>query len=567
MGNGGASFLACEDERFAYGGGAMKRMQLLAAGTAALMAMTTMAGTAGPTATASETSPPTNTGTTTAPAPGAAPRSIDWGRCGDRFLRRAGGRCGFVAVPLDYDDPEGRKIRIAVSRIRHTSRTSQGVMLVNPGGPGASGLGLAQIGRFMPRRSGAGYDWIGFAPRGVKPGQPALSCTWDFRAPNLPFVPANAAQIRAWLRIARLEARGCSGNGALLDNMRTTDHARDLDEIRKALGVEQINYYGYSYGSYFGQVYATLFPSRVRRMVLDSNVDPTETWYAADREVTLAAERVLETFFAWTARHHGTYRLGRSGRTVKELYLAERRALRRSPVAGGFGPNEWDIAFSVVGYSQSVWPLLAEAFAIWVRDDNPRPLIRALRLLALRLTPNEAAAFLSTACTDSPWPTSAQRLVSDARRLHKRAPINAWPITWGTAACVYWPAEDGPLFDVPGNGVRMLLVGQTLEAATPFDDSLTVRSIFPESRLVAIRDGTTHGSSPFESGTCANARIAAYLKRGVLPPRRAGSGADVVCAAPPPPRPVRPVPSSRAARFLLGTLSMVADTPSGGGRR
>jgi pimeloyl-ACP methyl ester carboxylesterase len=403
----------------------------------------------------------------------------------------------------------------------------------------------------MPRRSGAGYDWIGFAPRGVKPGKPALSCKWNFRAPNVPFVPANAAQIRAWLRISRLEARGCARNGALLDNMRTTDHARDMDEIRKALGVEQINFYGQSYGSYFGQVYATLFPSRVRRMVLDSNVDPTETWYAADREVTLAAEQVLQAFFDWIARHHGTYRLGRSGRALKQLYLTERRMLRRNPAAGGFGPNEWDVAFSAAGFTQSAWPLLAEAFAVWVRDDNSRPLIRALRLLAIPFSANESAAYLSTVCTDSPWPTSAQRLISDARRLHKRAPIAAWPITWGTAACVYWPAEAGPLFEVPGNGVQMLLLGQTQEAATPFDDSVTVRSLFPESRLVAISGGTTHGSVPFASGPCANARIAAYLKRGVLPPRRAGARADVVCAAPPPPKPVRPVSSARASRFIL----------------
>jgi hypothetical protein len=238
--------------------------------------------------------------------------------------------------------------------------------------------------------------------------------------------------------------------------------------------------------------------------------------------------------------------------------------LRRQPAAGWFGPNEWDNAFVEVAYDQAAWPAVARAFAAWINDDDRRPLIRVLRNQPY-FSLNEAAVFLATACTESPWPGAAG-LLRDARRLHKVAPVNAWPVTWGTAACAYWPAPAGPLFPVTGNGVRMLLVGQTLEGVTPFDDSLTVRRIFRESRLVAIRGGTTHGGAPWLGGPCARGRIAAYFAQGVLPPRKAGEGADVVCAAPPQPRPGGRLREPAVARMLTPLPLSAPRTFSGGDR-
>src|SRR5690348_3732362 len=104
------------------------------------------------------------------------PPPITWGRCKDQTLRQHGAQCGFLTVPLDYANPTGTTIKLAVSRIQHTAKRYQGVMLVNPGGPGGSGLVLSILGGFVPGTSHTTYDWIGFDPRGVGASEPSLSC-------------------------------------------------------------------------------------------------------------------------------------------------------------------------------------------------------------------------------------------------------------------------------------------------------------------------------------------------------------------------------------------------------
>src|SRR5439155_22851876 len=135
----------------------------------------------------------------------------------------------------------------------------QGIMLVNPGGPGGSGLVLSILGNFVPNHAGDYYDWIGFDPRGVGSSRPAISCMPDYFHGNRPYyVPVSQFLMREWTTRAAKYAAACARkNGALLDHMTTADNARDMDSIRTALGASQINYYGFSYGTYLGQVYAT----------------------------------------------------------------------------------------------------------------------------------------------------------------------------------------------------------------------------------------------------------------------------------------------------------------------
>lgn len=225
---------------------------------------------------------------------GASPPGIDWGPCTDAALAGQA-ECGYLSVPLDYQHPNGATIKLAVSRVKHTVPESQyqGVMLVNPGGPGGSGLDLATLGAAVPNNAGDAYDWIGFDPRGVGASKPALSCIPDyFHGDRPPYTPTTPGLLQTWLARSKAYAQACGRNGgALLAHMKTTDSARDMDRIRAALGASKINYYGFSYGTYLGQVYTTLFPDRVRRMVLDSNVDPRHVWYEANLRQDIAFER------------------------------------------------------------------------------------------------------------------------------------------------------------------------------------------------------------------------------------------------------------------------------------
>jgi pimeloyl-ACP methyl ester carboxylesterase len=517
----------------------MARTRAVVLAIATVLAATTVGATSVPATgvtSAGETAAHTSTVEATTGTRATPP--IEWKRCKSRWLRRTRAQCGFVTVPLNYDNPSGRTIKIAVSRVRHTTRRFRGVMLINPGGPGAAGRELATYGRLMPGRSGASYDWIGFDPRGSGGSRPALSCEpYYFHADRPPYVPRKPGDVRVWLHRSKSYAEACAAkHGALLEHMKTIDHVRDMDRIRAALGVEQISFYGYSYGTYLGQVFATLFPNRLHRMVLDSNVDPVETFEESGRTQTLAFQRVFEMFFAWVARHRDTYRLGRTAAAVERLYLKQRRVLDRRPARGVLGPSEFDDAMVFAGYAEYVWPELAAALASWVRHRNPRPLIRWWRFSDTPGDDNLYAGFLATTCTDGPLPSLASELAS-ARRLHRQAPSLTWNSTWFTGPCFFWPVQPGTPVAVDGRGVEVLLFGQTFDGATPFANSLAVRRIFPQSRLVAIRGGATHGSTPDLAGACARRHLAAYLKTGQLPPRRPGNRADVTCNAPPPPRP------------------------------
>jgi pimeloyl-ACP methyl ester carboxylesterase len=193
-------------------------------------------------------------------------------------------QCASLQVPLDYSHPSGRKIAVALSRVQATAPVSQrlGVLLVNPGGPGGSGLALAaDVAQGLDPAVAARYEIVGFDPRGVGSSVPALSCEpgfFDGVRPN--YVPASQAAETAMENRARTYAQDCEKTfGWMLPYMTTADAARDMDSIRAALGQQQISYFAYSYGTYLGQVYATLFPHRVRAMVLDSTVGPGGVWY------------------------------------------------------------------------------------------------------------------------------------------------------------------------------------------------------------------------------------------------------------------------------------------------
>lgn len=506
----------------------MTRSRLLAATTAATLALLTLSTGAA----AEQPLAPT------AAVQGTAPPRVDWGTCDSPWLREVRAQCGVVQAPLDYDDPTGPTVELAVSRVRHTTPSSQGVMLVNPGGPGGSGLDFAVLGRLMPRDSGASYDWVGFDPRGAGASRPRLSCRPRYmHADRPPYVPTGPGTVRAWLQRSAHYAAGCAKHGALLDHMKTTDLARDMDRIRQALGVERIGFYGYSYGSYLGQVYATLFPANLGPMVLDSNIDPAKVWYQANLDQIPAFERAFGVYFRWVAQHRRTYHLGRTGAAVARHYLAQRHVLRKRPANGVLGPSELDDAMLPAAYGELFWPVLTEALSAWVNDRDPRPLIGLWRTFDTPGDDNAYAGYLAVTCTDAPVPTEWSTWAADARRLHRANPMVTWNSTWSHAPCLRWPAPPGTPVTVQDHGGSVLLLGQSLDAPTPYAHSLAVREIFSGARLVGIRGGITHGSSPDLAGPCARAWLAKYLDRGALPDRLPGSRADVVCQAPPPPRP------------------------------
>jgi pimeloyl-ACP methyl ester carboxylesterase len=482
--------------------------------------------------------------------------NITLGSCNDGSTDK----CADFAVPLDYNNPDtsaANTITLAVRVHPHTSATSLGYMLVNPGGPGGSGTGLADyIAKAIPNGVGNQYDVVGFDPRGVGDSNPSLHCNSHYFGADRPnFVPKTHRLMRFWKKKTKRYAAQCGSSAAarLLPHVSTVDSVRDMESLRVAFGVPKISLYGFSYGTYLGQVYATMFPGQVDKFVLDGVVNPTDYWYGANLKQEIGFDRNLNVFFKWVARHNRAYHLGTHWRAIRHGYNGMVKRLDRHPAFHGkLGPDELADAMLSAGYYVYGWQDIAKAYSRLVRTGNGRALFR-MYADANMGDDNGYAIYLAVQCTDAPAPAWRTQ-VRDAWRIHRKHPFLAWDNTWFNAPCRDWAAAPHALTPVSGAaaaaaGAKFLLVNETKDAATPYSGALTARSLFPSSALIAGVRGTTHAGSLSGVG-CVDDRISAFLAAGgSLPPRMAGNGADVLC-------PKVPAPSSRYARTTSGGTTL-----------
>ncbi|MFD8825330.1 alpha/beta hydrolase [Streptomyces sp. NPDC059605] len=486
----------------------------------------------------------------TAAPPGAA--GLTWTDCGTESYPRL--QCSSVSTPLDHDDPSGRRITLALSRIPHTAKTFQGPLLVNPGGPGGSGLSMAGfVASSLPESLAAQYDVIGFDPRGVGRSRPALDCVPKYFDPVRPVSTPDAPGIeRANRNRARAFAEACGRKYPdLLPYMDTVSAAKDLDVIRRALGSRQLNYFGYSYGTYLGAVYGKLHPDRVRRMVLDSNVDPDGVWYDDNIAQNHAFDARHKAFAAWVAKHDATYRLGTDPAEVERAWYAMRDAVRARPAGGKVGASELEDTFLPGGYYNGYWPRLADAFARYVHDHDQDALVKAYeRFGALDAEgDNGYSVYSAVQCRDARWPRPWNTWRNDGWRVHSKSPFFTWNNTWYNAPCADWPVE-------PLNPVRVsnralppvLLFQATDDAATPYEGGITLHRRLHGSSLVVEQGGGNHGIT-LSGNDCLDEHLVAYLADGTVPRGRGSrADADAICAASPEPRPLTGEAAAKSAR-------------------
>ncbi len=470
---------------------------------------------------------------------GTVRSALHWHSCS------AGGanlQCASLRVPLDYARPGGRSITIALSRVAATAPASQqqGDLLVNPGGPGGSGLSLAaSVADGLSPQVAADYNIIGFDPRGVGSSVPALSCDPSFFSGLRPdYIPSGPAAEQALVSRARSYAADCQKRyGWLLPYMTSQDSARDMDSIRAALGVPKISYFGYSYGTYLGQVYATLFPHHLRRMVLDSTVDPTGAWYADNIAQDYAFEGRMEAFFAWVAANHATYGLGTTRNAVDQAWYRARARLQAHPVNGRIGADDFDDTFLLGGYSNALWPGLAAALAAYLRNGVTSPLVSQYQQEGVQ-GENEFAVYNAVECSDVSWPRNWARWNSDTRRVYRTAPFQAWDNAWFNAACAYWPVR-GPAhpLQIKGAGLPGILMLQgALDAATPYAGAQAAHRRLPSARMVVVIGGGNHGQSLAQPpNSCVDGYLNRYLATGALPGRPGLVNATCPALPAPPP--------------------------------
>jgi pimeloyl-ACP methyl ester carboxylesterase len=321
--------------------------------------------------------------------------------------------------------------------------------------------------------------------------------------------------------------------------MSTADSARDMDAIRAAMGAPEISYLGYSYGTYLGQVYATMFPGHVRRMVLDSTVGPGGVWYQDNLNQDIAFQGRASAFFAWVAQHDDVYRLGSTAAQVTAQYHAALRELAAHPVRGSsgplVGPDELTDTLLQGGYNNGYWPALATSLSQYRRGISSAALAQTYQQLGVTRE-NEFAVYNAVECSDVAWPRNWSRWDADSRRLNAVAPFETWANTWFNAACAFWPVHGpGTPMKIGAAGLPGILMLQgTLDGATPYAGALQARRALPTARMVVVSGGGNHGQSlASPANSCVNGYLFRYLATGALP---SGSGlVSATCAALPPP--------------------------------
>jgi pimeloyl-ACP methyl ester carboxylesterase len=469
--------------------------------------------------------------------------TLHWQSCGGQL---AGLQCASLQVPLNYADPGGRKITIALSMVPATAPPAeqQGVMLVNPGGPGEPGRSLAgDVAQGISPQVAATYDIVGFDPRGVGDSSPALSCDPNFFKGVRPdYIPANAAAEQVLINRAKSYAAACEQRfGWFLPYETTANTARDMDQIRQAFGVKQVTYYGFSYGTYLGQAFGTLFPSHVRRMVLDSTVDPTGAWYADNISQDYAFQGRIEAFFAWTAKYDSVYHLGSTAAQVQASYYEIRAKLKKTPIDGPdgpmIGPDELDDTILLGGYLNAVWPAFAQVLSRYLDNGSSDGLVSQFQQWGAQ-SENSFAVYNAVECADVNWPRNWAKWQSDTVHVYQTAPFEAWDNAWFNAACAFWPVQ-GPAKPFQVNGAKLppvLMLQGTLDAATPYAGAQNAHKLLPTARMVVVEGDGNHGQSlETPPDTCVQSYLNNYLATGAVPDKP--GLVNATCAPTPEPTP------------------------------
>ncbi|MEW9530540.1 alpha/beta hydrolase [Microbispora sp. NPDC049125] len=435
---------------------------------------------------------------------------LSWSACGNGF------ECAMLAVPLDYAHPAKERISISVIRLPASGRDRIGSLVLNPGGPGGSGVDYARsAASVVSPQLRARFDIVGFDPRGVADSSPVrcLNGPQFDQYIALDPTPDTPAEKEALEQGARRFAEGCQArSGGLLAHVGTPDAARDMDVLRAALGDSKLTYLGKSYGTLLGATYADLFPGKVRALVLDGALNP-----AAPRAETAAIQaRGFETAFRSFARDCFTAKdCPFKGRTADKA-AAELTALLHkvdtTPLRNTLDKrtiNESAVVTGVIAplYDQKAWPYLRQGLAAAFKGDGTTLLRFADFYYSRREDgsyPNETDAQTAVNCLDRPYSATAAAPV-------KQSSLLGDYVTAGGDPCKYWPVKSTttPHALHAKGAPPIMVVGTIRDPATPYQWAKALASQLSSGRLLTF-DGDGH--TAYRTGSsCVDTQVDRYL--------------------------------------------------------
>ncbi|WP_329413383.1 alpha/beta hydrolase [Streptomyces sp. NBC_00704] len=469
---------------------------------------------------------PAATGTAAAPPASLTGQKLDWGRCkgaGGSAAPGADWRCATMKAPLDWSKPDGDTIGIAL--VRATSKASggdrAGSLLFNFGGPGGSGVTTLPAFGSMFSSLREHYDLVSWDPRSVGASE-GVRCRSDKdvqAAESLDYTPDTPAEERAFFQDATDFGKGCAkAAGPLLAHASTTDTARDMDLMRQVLGDRKTHYFGISYGTELGGVYAHLFPGNVGRIVLDAVVDPTADAVGHAQNQARGFQRALDDYLASTGEDPK-----KGSREIADLL----HRLDAEPLPASDG-RKLTQTLALTGivlplYSEQSWPSLTSALAAAKKGDGAE-----LLALADGYNDRDSSGHYGTSahsqrvisCLDDRQRPTAQETKRRLAQFEKISPVFGDFLGWDTAGwCHDWPVAgqyDTPEVSAPG-AAPILLVGNTGDPATPYEGARRMADELGKGVGVLLTwKGEGHGA--YTSGNdCVASTVNAYLLKGTVP--------------------------------------------------
>ncbi|NAZ76390.1 alpha/beta fold hydrolase [Kineococcus sp. T13] len=439
--------------------------------------------------------------------------------------------CALVSVPRDWGDPAaGEPLSIAISRLHREGPRPERTVLTNPGGPGGAGLSMAVYGTIGAL---TGVEVVGVDVRGTG-ASTALECGDEVVAATLALPDPRDRSDAALDRTAELAsqaARACQQD-PLAPVVTTEQTVADLDLVRAVLERDTIDWFGVSGGTWLGAQYATYFPARVGRFVLDSNVDVTAAWQQAFEYQPMAFQRRFdEDFRPWAARWNWLFRLGADPAAVTRTYEEVRAGLAVEPLqvpgVGAVTPKLLDDVtassmYSKLAFEDLAWSMLSLRVALLARSAGDLLGVQrateqageAMRV-ASRSDETLAATFQTITCNDTAW-TRGQRAWDEAGdRYGQRFPLVGWSVT--SQPCAYYDRPELTLPRPDGRDLPPLLVLQsTHDPATAYEGALRTAAALPSSRTVTVVDEGDHGVY-LTGNACVDEVVDAFLLTGAAP--------------------------------------------------
>jgi pimeloyl-ACP methyl ester carboxylesterase len=453
-------------------------------------------------------------------------QKLTWKGCGGDF------QCSRLTVPVDYGDPDGETLQLAVIRMRATDQSDRiGSLVINPGGPGGSGITYARAARaVISERVREHYDVVGFDPRGVGESDP-VQCLTDRETDTLVAAdptPDDGAEVARTVELMKGLAAGCDKRtGALLAHVGTKDAARDIDVLRGALGDRRLYYLGKSYGTFLGATYAEEFPENVGRMVLDGAIDPALSGEEVDLGQAKGFEQATRAFVADCVR-------GRSCPLGSDLDrgMARLRDLLHELDAAPLPTNDpsrplteglGSLGIAVAMYDEGYWPTLRAALSQAFGGDGSALLqladVYTDRDSKGHYTSNQNTVIYAVNCLDRPYhgddPVAEAK--HDVTTFSKQAPTWGAFLAWSELPCAYWPVkpDTSPAPIVAAGSGPIVVVGTTRDPATPYAWAQGLADELENGHLLTY-DGDGH--TAYRRGSrCIDKAVDAYLLRGDVP--------------------------------------------------